>query len=162
MLFGSFGSIILSATILLACISTAVGLLTANAQYFHKLFPKISYKTFLIVFTILSAAITNVGLSTIISASLPVLLIIYPLAMVLMVLSLADHFFKGGQVVYILALIPTFFVSLYDGFKQMKITIEPYENVLKALPLYEQNLGWLLPAIIGAFIGFIIHKLFKK
>ncbi|WP_249646201.1 branched-chain amino acid transport system II carrier protein, partial [Lysinibacillus sp. D3C2_S12] len=82
-LFGSFGSIILSATILLACMSTAVGLLKANAQYFHKLFPKISYKTFLIVFTILSAAITNVGLSTIISASLPVLLIIYPLAMVL-------------------------------------------------------------------------------
>ena len=158
-LFGSLGSIILSATILLACISTAVGLLTANAQFFHKLFPKISYKTFLIVFTIFSTAITNVGLSTIINASLPVLLIIYPIAMVLMVLSLADHFFKGGQIVYILALIPTFLVSLYDGLKQMKVEITSYENILQALPLYDQNLGWLVPAIVGAFIGFIIHKL---
>lgn len=161
-LFGNFGSVILSTTILLACISTAVGLLTANATYFNKLFPKISYKTFLIVFTIFSAAITNVGLSTIISASLPVLLMIYPLAMVLMVLSLVDHFFKGGQIVYILALIPTFCVSLYDGLKEMNIRIAPYENILNALPLYEQSLGWLVPAIIGALIGFIIHKLMKR
>jgi LIVCS family branched-chain amino acid:cation transporter len=161
-LFGNLGSIILSATILLACISTAVGLLTANAQFFNKLFPKVSYKTFLVIFTIFSAAITNVGLSTIISASLPVLLIIYPLAMVLMVLSLFDNFFKGGKIVYILALIPTFFVSLNDGLKEMKITITPYVNILKALPLYEQSLAWLVPAIIGALIGFIIHKLIKK
>lgn len=160
-LFGSFGSIILSLTILLACISTAVGLLTANAQFFNKLFPQISYKTFLIVFTLLSVAITNVGLSTIISTSLPVLLIIYPLAIVLMMLSLVDHFFKGGRSVYICALIPTFFVSLYDGLKAMKITFPTYENILNALPLYEQSLGWLVPALIGAFIGFIIHKLFN-
>lgn len=161
-LFGKLGSVILSATILLACISTAVGLLTANAQFFNKLFPKISYKTFLVIFTIFSAAITNVGLETIISASLPVLLIIYPLAMVLMVLSLFDNFFKGGKIVYILALIPTFFVSLNDGLKEMKITITPYVNILKALPLYEQSLAWLVPAIIGALIGLIIHKLIKK
>ncbi|MGN4126643.1 branched-chain amino acid transport system II carrier protein [Lysinibacillus sphaericus] len=161
-LFGNLGSVILSITILLACISTAVGLLTANAQFFNKLFPKISYKTFLIVFTIFSLAITNVGLSTIISTSLPVLLIIYPLAMVLMVLSLVNNFFKGGQIVYILALIPTFMVSLYDGLKLMDFKIVPYENFLKALPLYEQSLGWLVPAIVGAIIGFIIHISFKK
>ncbi|MFJ7371496.1 branched-chain amino acid transport system II carrier protein [Lysinibacillus sp. NPDC098008] len=158
-LFGNLGSLILSATILLACISTAVGLLTANAQFFHKLFPKISYKTFLIAFAIFSTAITNVGLSTIISASSPVLLIIYPLAIVLMILSLADQFFKGGQIVYILALIPTFLVSLYDGLKEMNIKITAYESLLKVLPLYEQSLGWLLPAIVGACIGFIIYKL---
>jgi len=79
-----------------------------------------------------------------------------------MVLSLFDNFFKGGQIVYILALIPTFFVSLYDGFKEMDIKISLYERILKILPLYEQNLGWLVPALIGAFIGLIIHKILKK
>ncbi len=82
--------------------------------------------------------------------------------MVLMVLSLLDNFFKGGQIVYILALIPTFMVSLYDGLKLMKIEIVPYENFLNALPLYEQSLGWLVPAIVGAIVGFIIHKISKK
>ena len=160
-LYGNFGSVILSTTILLACISTAVGLLTANAQYFNHLFPKISYQTYIVVFTIFSAIITNFGLETIINSSLPVLLIIYPIAMVLMVLSLADHFFKGGRIVYILALIPTFFVSLYDGLKQMEIRIPFYENILDILPFYNQSLGWLVPAIVGAAIGFVIHKLLK-
>ncbi|MFJ7950727.1 branched-chain amino acid transport system II carrier protein [Lysinibacillus sp. NPDC096418] len=160
-LFGKLGSIILSVTILLACISTAVGLLNANAQYFNRLFPKISYKMYIIIFTVFSLIITNFGLSTIIDTSLPVLLIIYPLAMVLMILSLADNFFKGGRIVYILALIPTFFVSLYDGLKQLKIQVPFYENLLNTLPLHEQNLAWLIPAIVGATIGFIIHKLSK-
>ena len=160
-LFGNLGSIILSATILLACISTAVGLLTANSQFFNKIFPKVSYKVFLTVFTLFSLVITNFGLSKIISTSLPVLLIIYPLAMVLMVLSLADNLFKGGRIVYILALIPTFLVSLYDGLKALHVEIPFYENILNILPLQEQSLGWLVPAIVGAAIGFVIHKLFK-
>lgn len=160
-LFGNLGTIILSTTILLACISTAVGLLTANSQYFNRLFPKVSYKAFLTVFTLFSLVITNFGLSTIISTSLPVLLIIYPLAMVLMVLSLADNFFKGGRIVYILALIPTFFVSLYDGLKEMNVKIPFYENILNTLPFYGQSLGWLIPAIVGAAIGIVIHKLSK-
>jgi len=44
----------------------------------------------------------------------------------------------------------------------MEITITPYVNILKALPLYEQSLAWFVPAIVGALIGFIIHKLTKK
>ncbi|WP_444980431.1 branched-chain amino acid transport system II carrier protein [Lysinibacillus piscis] len=156
-LFGHFGSIILAIIILLACISTAVGLLTANAQYFHRLLPKIPYKVFLYIFTFFSLAITNVGLTKITNASLPVLLVIYPLAIVLMLLSLLDHFFKGGAIVYISALIPTFFVSLYDGFKEVAITLPFYERMLKAFPFYEQNLGWLIPASIGAMIGYIIY-----
>ncbi|WP_446936547.1 branched-chain amino acid transport system II carrier protein [Lysinibacillus fusiformis] len=44
----------------------------------------------------------------------------------------------------------------------MKVEITSYENILQALPLYDQNLGWLVPAIVGAFIGFIIHKLMNN
>ena len=160
-LFGNIGSIILSVTILLACISTAVGLLSANAQYFNRLFPKVSYKTYIVIFTIFSLIITNFGLSTIINTSLPILLIIYPLAMVLMVLSLADNFFKGGRIVYILALIPTFLVSLYDGLKELNVKIPFYEDILNTLPFHDQSLGWLIPAIFGAAVGIVIHKLSK-
>ena len=40
-LYGSAGTIILSATIILACLTTSVGLLSANATFFAKIFPKI-------------------------------------------------------------------------------------------------------------------------
>ncbi|MBO1913512.1 branched-chain amino acid transport system II carrier protein, partial [Microvirga sp. 3-52] len=43
---GTFGSIILGVIIILACLTTSIGLMTACGEYFHTLFPKVSYKMF--------------------------------------------------------------------------------------------------------------------
>ena len=37
--FGIVGSVMLAVVIILACLTTAIGLITANAEYFHTLFP---------------------------------------------------------------------------------------------------------------------------
>ncbi|MBM7607992.1 LIVCS family branched-chain amino acid:cation transporter [Lysinibacillus composti] len=161
MLYGSLGSIILSAVIILACITTAVGLISANATFFNKLFPNLPYKFLAVVFTLFSLMFANFGLSNLISISLPVLLFIYPIAIVLMFLVLFDQAFGRDPIVYTLALIATALVSLYDGIKGAGLTIDWYANILNTLPLYEQNLGWLVPAIVGLVIGWIIHILKK-
>lgn len=160
-LYGSLGNVILSITILLACLTTAVGLVTANASYFNKLFPKLSYKFLAVIFTIFSFVISNVGLNKLISITLPVLLFIYPIAIVLMLLVLFDKAFGRDPIVYSLALIATAFVGLYDGLKGAGIEIAWYENILSTLPLYEQSLGWIVPAIVGLVIGWIIHIIKK-
>lgn len=36
------------------------------------------------------------------------------------------------------------------------IVVEPVVNVLEHLPLHEQQIGWLLPALVGAAIGWLI------
>lgn len=160
-LYGSFGNIILSVVIILACITTAVGLVSANATFFNKLFPKLSYKTLAVIFTIFSFVISNFGLSKLISITLPVLMFIYPIAIVLMFLVLFDQMFNRAPIVYSLALFATALVSLYDGIKTAGYSIGWYENILTLLPLYEQSIGWLVPAIVGLVIGWIIH-LFTK
>ncbi len=160
-LYGSLGNIILSITIILACLTTAVGLVTANASYFNKLFPSLSYKLLAVIFTIFSFVISNFGLAKLISITLPVLLFIYPIAIVLMLLVLFDKAFGRDSIVYSLALIATAFVSLYDGINGAGIKITWYENVLSTLPLHDQSIGWLVPAIVGMIIGWIIH-LIKK
>ena len=43
-LFGGTGQIILAIIVLLACLSTSIGLITSCSTYFHKLYSKISYK----------------------------------------------------------------------------------------------------------------------
>ncbi|MDN4492179.1 branched-chain amino acid transport system II carrier protein [Ureibacillus aquaedulcis] len=161
-LYGSFGNIILSAVIILACITTAVGLVSANASFFNKLFPNLSYKTLAIVFTLFSFVISNFGLSKLLSITLPVLMFIYPIAIVLMFLVLFDQLFNRRPIVYILALIATALVSLYDGIKTAGFSIGWYEELLKSLPLYDQSIGWVVPAIVGMVIGWIIHLLTKK
>ena len=160
-LYGQAGSIILSATIILACVTTAVGLLSANAAFFAKILPIMSYQAYLIIFSLFSFVISNIGLEGIIAYSLPVLLAIYPIAIVLMVIALFANFFNHDSLVYGLALVATAFVSIYGGLKEAGIEIPAYENLLSHLPLYEQNIGWLLPAIIGFIIGYLIYFIRK-
>src|SRR5699024_9166128 len=42
--FGTAGLVLLAVMVILACLTTAIGLITANAEYFHTLLPGISYK----------------------------------------------------------------------------------------------------------------------
>lgn len=160
-LYGKMGNIILSAVIILACMTTAIGLISANAAFFNKLFPKISYKIFAVIFTLFSFLVSNFGLENLIAITAPVLYFIYPISIVLMLLILFDKAFDRAPIVYSLSLIATAFVSFYDGVKAAEFKITWYENILKTLPLYDQNLGWLIPAIVGMLIGWLIHIIMK-
>ncbi|MCH7320627.1 branched-chain amino acid transport system II carrier protein [Solibacillus sp. MA9] len=156
-LFGQAGNIILSAVIILACLTTSVGLLSANATFFHKIFPKISYKVYLVIFVIFSFAISNFGLADLIQISLPVLVAIYPIAIVLMVFALFGNLFNHAPSVYGVALIFTGVVALYDGIKEAGFEIEAYDNFLSIFPFYEQGIAWVVPALIGGVIGYIMY-----
>src|SRR5699024_11123683 len=98
--FGTFGTVILAAVIILACLTTAIGLITANAEYFNTLFPNISYKAFVVIFSLLTFTVANFGLSNIINFSIPVLMFLYPLAIVLMLLTFLSPLFNHSQLVY--------------------------------------------------------------
>ncbi|WP_342430740.1 branched-chain amino acid transport system II carrier protein [Neobacillus sp. FSL H8-0543] len=167
--FGTLGTIMLSIIILLACLTTSIGLITACGEYFHTIFPKISYKKFVLLFSLASFVIANFGLSNIINFSIPVLMFLYPLAIVLILLTFLSVFFYHARVVYISATAVTFMISTIDGFKTLCQLLEIeyygwlapiisfYEQVL---PFYNQGLGWLVPAIVVMAItgGFVRIK----
>lgn len=155
-LFGSAGGYILGFAIIFACLTTSVGLTSSCATYFNKIVPSISYKKFVIIFSIFSMAIANVGLTQLINFSVPVLTFLYPLAIVLILLSLINNVFKGAAIVYICALIPTGIISIIDGLNAAGLGSEGLNNTLSILPLFSVGIGWLVPAIIGAIVGFII------
>jgi LIVCS family branched-chain amino acid:cation transporter len=162
-LFGQAGTVILSIVIMLACLTTSVGLLSSCASYFSKISPKSNYKTFVISISIFSTMIANVGLTQLIKLSVPVLIIIYPLSIVLVALSFLHDHFHGRQEVYIGALISTFMISIVDGFNAAGIDVTFILRIYKAvLPLFEQGVGWFIPAIIGGLIGFAIAQLRTK
>lgn len=161
-LFGTFGLFILGLAITLACLTTSIGLVSSCAQYFSKLFPKWTYKKFVIILSIFSIVISNVGLTQLINFSLPVLMIIYPIAIVLIILSYFHHFFSGFSYVYIYALFPTGFISLIEGLKMAGIEFETLSNLISILPFYNEGIAWILPAIIGAIMGYVIATLKGK
>src|SRR5690625_4856117 len=85
--FRAFGTALLEIVITLACLPTAIGLVTGCAEYFQTLLPKVSYKTLVVFFAVLTFVIANFGLTNIIKYAEPVLMFLYPLAIVLMLLT---------------------------------------------------------------------------
>ena len=154
--FGSYGSVVLGLTVIAACLTTSIGLVTACAAYFNTLAPRLSYKTYAIILSVFSAMVANVGLAKLIAISVPVLTAIYPLAICLIFLTFLHKAFKGLSEVYIYSLGLTFLVSLFDGFNAAGLKIEAVNNLFAYLPLHSVGLGWVVPAILGAIIGYTI------
>jgi LIVCS family branched-chain amino acid:cation transporter len=157
-LFGQKGSVLLGLIFSLACLTTSVGLLTSCSQYFAKLMPKVSYKVWITILSLLSMIFANVGLTQILKFSVPVLTAIYPMAIVLMVLALFNNFFKGNSYVYLFTMICTSFVSILEALGQFGLKVD----MLNSLPLYSKGLGWIIPAAVGAISGFIYGNLRNK
>lgn len=89
-LFGAIGQTLFGMIVVLACFTTALGLLGASVEYFHDLIPAISQKTWLGIATGVSFALTNLGLVKILAIVAPVNQLLYPIVMVLVVVSLID------------------------------------------------------------------------
>lgn len=167
---GRYGSIVLALTILFACLKTSIGLVTSCAEAFHRMFPKfLSYRAWAIGFTVFSFAVSNVGLSAIIEYAIPMLMLIYPPCITLILLALAGKLFAHDKRVYISVTIFTWLASIFDFFKTLPSNVQNFLHLdgaisfaKKVLPLFNLNLGWLLPSILGLVIGIIIHKLNKK
>lgn len=155
-LFGSAGSIILGLAIIFACLTTSVGLVSSCAQYFSDIMPKFSYGKVVFVLSLFSMIIANVGLTQLIKFSLPLLIVIYPIAIVLICLTFIDRFINSGM--YNGAVLGAGIISILDGIKTAGINIEFITNKLSFLPFMEQGLGWLVPAIVFGLIGLFIGR----
>ncbi|GLC86881.1 branched-chain amino acid transport system II carrier protein [Lysinibacillus piscis] len=165
--FGAFGAILLAAIIVLACLKTSIGLITSCSEFFNELYPKVSYQRFVLILCLVSFGIANFGLSKIIQFAVPVLMFIYPLAIVLILLT----FVTNKRAVYVTTILLTFFVSIIDGYTALVANIPAVqigflENTAtfyaEVLPFYGIGLGWLVPAFIGAVLGSVIEKLLLR
>ena len=162
---GGVGLFILAFTITFACLKTSIGLVTACAETFSKMTNgKISYRSWAILFTVFSFAVSNIGLSAIIEYSIPMLMLIYPPAIALILLAFLGKFFAHDRTVYIATMTGTWAAAIFDCMKTLPAPVQaalhldaPIAFAAAHLPLFDKNLGWLLPAVIGFAAGMAIR-----
>jgi LIVCS family branched-chain amino acid:cation transporter len=160
---GVFGQAILAFLITVTCLTTAVGLVAAFAQDFHKHFPKVSYHAWLALSCLASFFTANFGLDTIISWSTPMLMFLYPLAMVLIVLSVCSPLFKKDGVVYFFVIVFTVVPAFGDMVVAFPKVVSQsafglaVASLRNHLPLASMGLSWLFPALVGLAIGLLVH-----
>ena len=161
--FGAFGAVILAVTVTFACVKTAVGLITSCSQTFCELFPHgPSYRVWAVGFCLFSFGAANFGLETILAWATPVLMFLYPLAITLILLSLAGGLFGNDRRVYLSVTAFTLPAAVLDLLKALPAGAQaalPLGGLLDAagrwLPFYSLGLGWVCPALAGLAVGLV-------
>ncbi|NME21076.1 branched-chain amino acid transport system II carrier protein [Lactobacillus johnsonii] len=160
---GVFGQVLLAFLLTITCLTTAVGLVAAFAQDFHKHFPQVSYHAWLALSCLASFLAANFGLDTIIAWSTPMLMFLYPLSMVLILLSVFSPLFKTDGVVYFFVILFTVVPALGDMVVAFPSVVSQSSfglavaSLRNHLPLANMGLSWLVPALVGLVVGLVVH-----
>lgn len=160
-IFGLPGLFLLAAIFTLACLTTCVGLLSSCSQYFTTVIPNMDYEKSLKIFTLWSLVAANLGLSKLMSISVPILNAIYPISLMLIVLSIFGKLDNKNNVyLYTILFTGVFSVaeSLYSTLLGLGVNIKIIEKIIMTIPFGEAGLGWLLPALAGFVIGYILDS----
>lgn len=152
-LMGTWGILLFSIVVALACVTTAVGLVSASADFFSGLSRgRISYPAAVCAICVFSAVVSNFGLNEIIAIASPILSVVYPPTLVLIVLALFGPRIRQEWVVRLSAL-GALAVSLLDVLRTYTAVEIP---LLDALPFASLGFGWLLPAAVCGAAGMLI------
>ena len=149
-LLGTPGVWLFSLIVALACITTAVALVSSAADYFSSLL-KLSYVKMVLAVCGFSALAANFGLDTIVSIAAPILNVVYPPTLVVVLFSFAEKWLPDHTAVRFAAA-GALVVSLGQA-----LGIQ----ALDALPLAGLGFGWLVPALLCGVIGFAVSNMKK-
>lgn len=146
-LLGTAGVILFAIVAALACITTAVALVSASAAYFSGLSKgRASYPVMVGAICVFSAVAANIGLEAIVSIASPILNVVYPPALVLILLGCFNGTFQRIWI-YRLSSLSALLASLFTVLNV---------SWMESLPLAELGFGWVLPAVVGGLAGALL------
>ncbi|MCW8995057.1 MAG: branched-chain amino acid transport system II carrier protein [Psychromonas sp.] len=157
-LFGLRGQALLSVVVALACLTTAVGLVSAMSDFLCSLKTTWNRHLLVIVNCALCALVTNIGLNELIALSIPVLFTVYPMAITLVALTLFDSLLPNKSNSHRFILSVSFIFGLLDGIKASGINMDRFSF----LPLFDLGLAWVLPTAAAFIISVVMFKSAKE
>lgn len=155
---GKMGQIALSLVVGFACITTAVGLLSAFASSFSKnLGYKFTYEFYVRLGVTIGFVLSILGVEKIMEISIPILLFIYPIVISLYLLNLIDKE-NMDPLIYKIVICAVALVSMADSLKVLHID-NFYTNMVGKLPLASYGFAFVFIFIISFILANIISKL---
>ncbi|MBR5740038.1 MAG: branched-chain amino acid transport system II carrier protein [Firmicutes bacterium] len=146
-LLGGGGRVIIAVVIAMACLTTAIALISSASTYFASLIKKKwAYEILVTVFCLFSCVISTMGVESILNFAAPVLGIIYPPVLTLIIMGFlprTDKVFGATVLAFFGALIAS----------ALEIAGVPM-TVVPALA--SMGINWVIPAIVLGIIGSFI------
>lgn len=155
-MFGQSGQLLLAAIILLACLTTAVGLTNACAEYYQATFRSPFALTSFIVITF-TAIIANLGLEQIIMLSLPVILVLCPVAFALILVAFFESLMPRARPNYLAVLLVTLIFGVLDAMHMMGWLPGVIHNAMSQTVLLQPGqASWLLPCLVTLLLSAVL------
>lgn len=155
---------VLSLIVIFACLTTAVGMIATTGEWVEEWSKgKVPYKIASLIITVAIFLVSSTGVSNVLTISGPIFTIVFPMSVVMMVLGLCkkivpnDGAWKGAVIVAAV-------MSLFDALNVAKSSglitadISGIMNLINKIPLAQQGFAWVVPTIIGFFVGALIYK----
>ncbi|MFC7356352.1 branched-chain amino acid transport system II carrier protein [Jejudonia soesokkakensis] len=155
---GTIGTAFLGVLVALACFTTAVGIITGTADFVKKLAgnSQLAYIITGIIGCVIGVAVGQFDVRYIIDIALPALMFIYPVTIVLILLNVLPKKFASGLVFKVVVLVTLLF-SIPD-FLQFFVAEGSLDPIKKYIPLANESMGWVLPALAV----FVIATIFQR
>lgn len=161
-LLGTAGVVAMGVIVFLTGVTTNIACLSSVSEYFGNTMPSISYRVWVYIFGVAGLLFTNFGLKTVLETAIPLLMFLYPLAITLILLVLCNRLFSGYQSVYVGAMVGAGFIAVFDAVKSAGFFVEQIDSTLGFIPMFLQGGGWIIPALIGAGLGYVVARLRKE
>lgn len=151
---GTAGNVVLCLMIFFACLTTSIGLTVSAGSYLEQVLKyKMQYQLIAAIICIFSFAVSNVGLTKIISLSVPVLCLLYPIVIVLVMMAFMP---VKRACVYRSTLAFTIVFAIIDGLNAAGVPMKTAEMLFKdVIPFYSAGFGWFVPSIVGLVLGIL-------
>ena len=156
-ILGPYGNIAIAISIALACLTTSIALVAAFGTFFSSLSKgKLGYKLLVTICCVASCVLSITGVDNIITFAYPILTFVYPIAITLVLYSVFFGPFVKNRKPYIYALLASTIIALFYLFKHFSLLSESSLEVLNHIPLFEYELGWVVPSAICFFASWAI------
>lgn len=155
---GGAGALVFGLIVLLACLTTSVGLIGATSSFFAKLVPAISYRAWAILFTFVAFVLASFGLEGLMSFAIPIITTLYPPALTLVILALVEAGLKASWMNFThrFALIVSVVWALCMTLSSRGLGTTVIEPLISWAPGHSYQLGWIVPTLVAALAGVVL------
>lgn len=155
--FGAFGSLLLGAVMVLACLTTAIGVTTAGSEFYDNTFSKVSYKGCVVTTMILAGLVANVGLEQLLAITLPAVVALHPVAIALMLMAPVRN--KMSQTMIVVTAFTALVFGCLDALHILGKMPELMDQWMSGnMPLYNEFASWIVPSVIMAIVGLVFSR----
>lgn len=163
LLSGPIGTYALAFAVALACLTTAIGLMTVVAGFVEEgTNGKLKYKVALVAVSVIGVIQAMGGVERIVAIAGPIFMAMYPVSILLVVLGLARRLIPNDGV-WKRSAILVLIVSLYES---AAVIVDMVGGTMPTwlvslyhlIPLAEQGFGWIVPAVVGGIAGGVLWK----